>query len=62
MICGEYIGKILNPNIEILMAKIQSSKRYDLEERTFKFSRRVRNFIKKVAEDGSKYRRWEAAN
>ena len=30
------------------MSKIQNSKRYDLEERTFKFAENVRNFIRKL--------------
>ena len=30
------------------MTKIQSSKRYDLEERTLKFSKKTRFFIKKL--------------
>ncbi|MDD5590167.1 MAG: four helix bundle protein [Candidatus Portnoybacteria bacterium] len=40
------------------MSQIQNSKQYDLEERTFNFARRVRQFVKKltntisVIEDG----------
>ncbi|MFQ6082792.1 MAG: four helix bundle protein [Candidatus Aminicenantia bacterium] len=30
------------------MTKIQNSKQYDLEERTFKFAKRVRIFVKKL--------------
>ena len=30
------------------MTEIQNSKRYDLEERTLKFAKRVRNFVKKL--------------
>lgn len=30
------------------MKEIQNSKRYDLEERTFKFAKRVRDFIKRL--------------
>jgi len=30
------------------MTKIQNSKRYDLEERTLKFAREVRDFVKKL--------------
>jgi four helix bundle protein len=30
------------------MTKIQNSKRYDSEERTLKFAKRVRNFVKKL--------------
>lgn len=30
------------------MTKIQNSKHYDLEERTFQFARRVRAFVKKL--------------
>ena len=30
------------------MTKIQNSKQYDLEERTFKFTKRVRAFVKKL--------------
>jgi four helix bundle protein len=31
-----------------MMAENQSSKQYDLEERTFKFAKRVREFVKKL--------------
>ena len=30
------------------MTKIQNPKRYDLEERTLKFAKRIRNFVKKL--------------
>ena len=30
------------------MTKIQSSKHYDLEDRTFEFARKVRSFVKKL--------------
>jgi four helix bundle protein len=30
------------------MTKIQNSKRYDLEERTLKFAKRIREFVKKL--------------
>ncbi len=30
------------------MTEIQNSKQYDLEERTFEFAKRVRNYIKKL--------------
>jgi four helix bundle protein len=30
------------------MTKVQNSKQYDLEERTFKFAERCRDFVKKV--------------
>jgi len=30
------------------MTKIQNSKQYDLEERTFKFAKRIRQFVKKL--------------
>jgi len=30
------------------MTKIQNSKQYDLEDRTFEFARRVRSFVKKL--------------
>jgi len=30
------------------MAKIQNSKQYDLEERTFQFAKRCRDFVKKL--------------
>ena len=30
------------------MTKIQNSKQYDLEERTFQFAKRIRNFVKKL--------------
>jgi hypothetical protein len=30
------------------MTKIQNSKQYDLEERTLKFAKRVRAFVKKL--------------
>jgi len=30
------------------MTKIQNSKQYDLEERTFKFAQRVRDYVKKL--------------
>lgn len=30
------------------MTEIQNSKQYDLEERTFKFARRCRDFVKKL--------------
>ncbi|MFH1387699.1 MAG: four helix bundle protein [Patescibacteria group bacterium] len=30
------------------MIKIQNSKQYDLEERTFKFAERTRNYVKKL--------------
>ena len=33
---------------QIQMTKIQNSKRYDLEERTLKFAREVRDFVKKL--------------
>jgi len=44
----------VNPKFEIRntkqtqMTKIQNSKRYDLEERTLKFAKRVRAFVKKL--------------
>ena len=38
----------LNPK-QIQMTQIQNSKQYDLEERTFKFSSRVRGFIRKLS-------------
>ena len=40
--------EIRNPK-QIQMTKIQNTKQYDLEERTFEFAKRVRNFIKKLA-------------
>jgi len=39
--------QILNPK-QIQMTQVQNSKQYDLEERTLKFSARVRNFVKKL--------------
>ena len=44
----------VNPKFEIRntkqtqMTKIQNSKRYDLEERTLEFAKRVRAFVKKL--------------
>lgn len=40
--------QILNPK-QIQMTQIQNSKQYDLEERTFKFAARVRDFVRKLA-------------
>lgn len=34
---------------QIQMAKIQNSKQYDLEERTLKFAKNVRKFVKKLS-------------
>ena len=56
---GQYYGyggivALINPKSEarnpkqIRMAKIQNSKPYDLEERTFEFAKRVRAFVKKL--------------
>ena len=39
--------EIRNPK-QIQMTEIQNSKKYDLEERTFNFAKRVRFFIKKL--------------
>jgi len=39
--------EIRNPK-QIQMTKIQNSKHYDLEERTLKFAKRVRAFVKKL--------------
>jgi len=47
----------LNPNIEILnpkqiqMTEIQNSKRYDLEERTLRFAKRVNNYVRALPKD-----------
>ena len=39
--------QIQNPK-QYSMTKIQNSKRYDLEERTFQFAKRCRDFVKKL--------------
>ena len=37
----------LNPK-QIQMTEIKNSKQYDLEERTFQFAKRIRDFVKKI--------------